>query len=391
MSIPETTYTAPSLPTVQQKSEIIDREGLDEIQCDLDYAPQREPPAKSGHIVSIALLQATIVGTIAAWLFGEYVVPFTWQYIPLPLVGSIVLLTAVALAINTSLSLEENLIRLLKNIWIAIWASAAIYSLAFLLQPVVSSLWLLLVAVPVAVYFAYRFTTFGVHWITGHPLGDGDVMLQCRDIWQHRYEGVPSSVPRLLDENSHDRERWRTVLRAIRSHDYGFLWCLGAVLVSFAMTWYMRETLPASAIGIHAVISILFGLFIAAIVRCGGRLPVRLLVRMLLHWFTYDWDAQATPWMFQSPCGEMRFRRRWFGAAFASVAVAVNHLAGAYSVISVSLSPSLAIFWPEWIQPVLMVLITAFCCFAVPVIMFALILYIIAGPALSAFEELYSE
>lgn len=391
MSIPERTYTAPSLPAVQQKSEIIDREGLGEIQCDLDYAPQREIPAKSRHIVSITLLQATIVGAIAAWLVGQHVVPLIWTHVPWRFVAPVALLVAVAMAIDTSRSLEDNLIRLLKNIWITIWASAAIFGLAFLLQPIVSSLWLLLVAMPVAVYFAYRFTTFGVHWITGHPRGDGDVMLQCRDIWQHRYEGVPSSVPSLLDENSHDRERWRSVLRAVKSHDYGFLLCFGAVLVALAMTWYMRETLPASAIGIHAVTAMLFGLFITAIIRCGGPPPVRLLLHMLLHWFTYDWDAQATPWMFQSPCGEMLFRRRWFGAALASVAIAVNHLAGAYSVISVPLSRTLAIFWPEWIQPVLMVLATASCCFAVPVIMFALILCIIAGPALSAFEELYSE
>lgn len=391
MSIPKSIYTAPSLPAVQQKSEIIDREGLDAIQCDLDYAPQRELPAKSGYIVSIALLQATIVGTIAAWVVGEYGVPFIWQHIPLPLVGSVVLLTAVALAIDTYLPLEDNLIRLLKRVWLAIWGIAAIAGVPFLMHPVVSSSWLLLIAMPVAVYFAYRFTTFGVHWITSHPLGDGDVMLHCRDIWQHRYEGIPTSVPSLLDENSHDRERWRSVLRATKSHDYGFLWCFAAVLVAFAMTWYMRETLPASAIGIHAVTTILFGLFIASIVRCGGRLPVRPLVRMLLHWFTYDWDAQATPWMFQSPCGEMLFRRCWFGAVLATVAVAVNHLAGAYAVISVPQSRSLAIFWPEWTQPVLMVLVTASCCFVLPVIIFALILCIIAGPALSAFEELYSE
>ncbi len=391
MSIPKRTYTAPSLPAVQQKSEIVDREGLDAIQCDLDYAPQREIPAKSGYFVSITVLQATIVGTVAAWLVGQHVVPLIWTHVPWRFVASVALLVAVVLAIDTSRSLEENLIRLLKNIWIAIWASAAIAGIPFLLQPIVSSLWLLLVAMPVAVYFAYRFTTFGVHWITGHPRGDGDVMLQCRDIWQHRYEGIPTSVPSLLDENSNDRERWESALRAIKSHDYGFLWCFGAVLAAFAMTWYMRETLPASAIGIHAVTAILFGLFIAAIFRCGGRLPVRLLARMLLHWFTYDWDAQATPWMFQSPCGEMRFRRRWFGAVLATVAVAVNHLAGAYVVISVPLSRSLAVFWPEWIQPVLMVLVTAVCCLVVPVIMFALILCIIADPAISAFEELYSE
>ena len=95
--------------------------------------------------------------------------------------------------------------------------------------------------------------------------------------------------------------------------------------------------------------------------------------------------------MFQSPCGEMLFRRRWFWAVVATVAIAVNHLAGAYAIVSVPASLSLAIIWPEWTQTVLLTLITAVCCIAVPVIMLALIVCIIAGPALSAFEELYSE
>ena len=144
-------------------------------------------------------------------------------------------------------------------------------------------------------------------------------------------------------------------------------------------------------IGLHAVVSILFGLFVAAIVRCGGKLPFRHVKQMLLLWFMYDWDAQATPWMFRSPCGEILFRRRWFWAVLATVAVAVNHLGGAYASVSVPASQSLSIFWPEWTQPALMTLITAVWCLAVPVIVLGLIVSIIAGPALSAFDELYSE
>jgi len=391
MSLPKTTYIAPSLRNVQQKSEIIDRQGLDEVQCDLDYVPMRELPAKSGRIVTIALLQATIVGTIGAWLLGEFVVPFIWMHVPLPLAGVIALLTAAALAISASRSLEENTIRLLKNIWIAVWSIAAVFSTPFLMQPLIAALWLLLVAMPLAIYFAYRFTTFGVYWITGHPLGDGDVMLRCRDIWQHRYEGVPNSIPDTLSESSRDRERWQHALRAIKSHDHGFLWCCLAVAAALTVTWCSRESFPAPAIGLHAVVSILFGLFVAAIVRCGGRLPLRLEKQILLRWFMYDWDAQATPWMFRSPCGEMFFRRRWFWAVLATVAVAVNHLGGAYASVSVPASQSLAIFWPEWTQPVLMTLITAVCCLAVPVIVLGLIVCIVAGPAFRAFDELYSE
>ncbi len=391
MSLPKATYTAPSLQNVQQKSEIIDREGLNDVQCDLDYAPMRKLPAKSGRIVTIALLQATIVSTIGAWLLGDFGVPFIWMHVPLPIAGVIALLTAAALAINASRSLEENAIRLLKSIWIAVWSIAALLSTPFLMQPFIAALWLLIIAMPLAICFAYRFTTFGVHWITGHPLGDGDVMLQCRDIWQHRYEGVPNSIPDTLSESSRDRERWQDVLRAIKSHDYGFLWCCVAVAPALTVTWCSRESLPASGTGLHAVVSILFGLFVAAIVRCGGRLPLRLVAQMLLRWFMYDWDAQATPWMFQSPCGEMLFRRRWFWSVLATVAVAVNHLAGAYAIVSVPTSQSLAVFWPEWTQPVLMTLTTAVCCLSVPVIVLALIVCIIAGPALSAFDELYSE
>lgn len=391
MSIPERTYSAPSLRTVQQKSEIIDREGLDEAQCDLDYAPQREIPARASRIVAVAVLQATIVGTIAGWLLGGYAVPLTVAIVPLPIIGSVVLLTAAALAINTSQSLEDNLIRLLKNAWIAIWLSAGILSRPFLMQPFITAMWLLLIAMPVAVFFAYRFTTFGVHWITGHPFGDGDVMLQCRDIWQHRYERLPNSIPDALSESSGDREQWRSLLRAIKAHDYGFLWCFIAMATALTVTWCSRESFPASAIGLHAVVSVLFGLFIAAIVRCGGSLPLQLVRQMLLRWFTYDWDAQATPWMFQSPCGEIPFRRRWFWAVLATVAIAVNHLAGAYAVISVPASQSMAIIWPEWTQPVLMTAITAVCCLAVPVIVLTLIVCIIAGPALRAFDNLYSE
>jgi len=391
MSLPKATYTPPSLRNVQQKSEIIDRDGLGDVQCDLDYAPMRELPAKSGRIVLIALLQATIVGTIGAWLLGDFVVAYIWRHIPLAFIGVIALLTAVVLAVKASQSLEENAIRLLKTAWITAWSIGAILSTPFLMRPFIAALWLLIVALPPAIYFAYRFTTFGVYWITGHPLGDGDVMLRCRDLWQRRHDGVADSIPDTLSESSRDRERWQDTLRAIKSHDHGFLWCCVAVATALSVTWCSRESFPASVIGLHAVVSILFGLFVAAIVRCGGRLPFRLVKQMLFRWFMYDWDAQATPWMFQSPCGGMLFRRRWFWAVLAMVAIAVNHLAGAYVSVSVPVSQLLAIFWAEWTQPVLMTLITAVCCLAVPVTVLALIVCIIAGPALSAFDELYSE
>ena len=89
----------------------------------------------------------------------------------------VVLVLAAIAAVDSTKTFEENLIRILRNGLLGVWGFAAVMAIPFLLHPSVAMLWLLLVALPVVVYFAHRFTTFCVYWITAHPLGDGLTML----------------------------------------------------------------------------------------------------------------------------------------------------------------------------------------------------------------------
>ncbi len=390
MSIPEQGYAVPSHPTVQRKMDLVDREGLEAVRCDLDYIPQVGLPEHAGRSIFIASFTVAMASTALTWVVGHYVVPFVLPLVPISYVLPGVAILSVIAAIDSAQTLEENLIRVFRNAWLGVWAFVALVAIPFLLHPSVAVLWLLLAALPVAVHFAYRFTTFCVYWITAHPLGDGMTMLRCRDIWENRWEGVPTSVPESIRENRRDAVRWAKMLHAVRFHDLGLLCCYVAVFAGLAMAWFTCDGRHLSTIGIQSTVSILLALLAAALIRCEGRLPAGLLGRMLLDWFYYDANGQATPWMFQSPCGDTVTRSQWALTTIGFMAVAINNLASGYAHIVVPVSQTVAVFRPDVLQPIIALLVAALLCVAVPLAILGLLLSIIAGPTLKAFDELYS-
>lgn len=391
MRLPADRYAPPRPPVVQRRTDLVDRDGLEEVQCELDYAAATKPPDNA---VGRLLLQGTIAALVAtafAWGIGNCLLPLAWLYLPVHYIVGGVLIAAIGTAALLATTWEETAIRALKNVWIVVWAMAAVLATPFLLTPQVAGLWLLLIAMPPCIHFSYRFTTFGVHWITGHPRGDGTIMHQCRELWRYRYEGVSTAVPDDLRDAPRDAMCWRKMTLAVRGHDYGVLWCYGAVLAGIAIGWFTRNNTPTAAIGLQSSVAILLVLAAAAFIRCDGRLPLRVLGKILLRWCFDNANGQTTPWMFQSPCGETLTRSAWAKAVVGLVAVAINNLAGGYVLLVVSLSHRLAIFWPEWTQPLLAVSMVAVLGVAVPLTAITLLLSIIAGPALKAFNELYSE
>jgi len=390
VSIPEQRYAVPSHPTVQRKMDLVDREGLEDVRCDLDYVPPVGFPEHPGRSIFIASFTVATASTALTWAVGHYVLPLVMSLAPMIYVLPGVVILSLIAAVDSTKTLEENLIRTLRNAWLSVWAFMAVAAIPSLLHPEVATFWLLLVALPVVVYFAHRFTTFCVYWITAHPLGDGLTMLRCRDIWEHRWEGVPTSVPESIRENRRDAAHWAKMLHAVRFHDFGSLWCCVAVLAGLAMAWFTCAEKHLSTIGLQSTVSVLLALFAAALIRCEGRLPLRLLGRMLLDWLYYDVDGQATPWMFQSPCGDTASRSRWAFATIGVMAVAINNLASGYAHIVVPVSRTAAVFRPDMLQPILALLVAAVFCVAVPLAVLGLLLSIIAGPVLRAFDGLYS-
>ena len=390
MAIPKQGYVAPTHPTVQRRANLVDREGFDEMQCDLDYVAQTTLPEDAWQAVLKQMAIVASVGTALTWAIGEFVLPLVYLHMPIGYLVPVVLLLAVLVALKTGQSFEKNLTPILQNVWLTVWFVAAVAAIPMLYQTKVAMLWLLVVAMPVAVHIAHRFTTFGVHWITGHPLGDGTVMIHCRELWRYRYEGVSTSVPEEVGQSQQEIQCWNKMLWAVRSHDYGFLWCYASVLAALAITWLRCGEERLSSMSLQFTVSILLALLIAAIIRCDGRLPLRLLGGLLLRWFYYNTNKQATPWMFQSPCGNVAARSRWALATVGLMAVAMNNLSCGYAVLAIPVAKTVAVFYPELTFPILTLTISTLLCIAVPLTILALLLCIIAGPALKAFDELYS-
>jgi hypothetical protein len=390
MSIPKQQYTVPSCPTAQRKADIIDREGLEDVRCDLEYAPRVRLPEHPVRTIVTTSVVVAIASTALTWAAGRYVLPIVFYGVPPSYAFAVVLVLAVVAGIDCTKTLEENLIRIFRNGLLGAWFFVAIAPIPLLLHPGVALLWLLIVALPIAVYFAYRFTTLSVHRITAHPLGDGLTMLRCRDIWEHRHEGVRMSVPEEIQKDARDAARWTTMLHAVRSHDYGPVWIYMAILAGLAMARFTCSERHFGTLGIQATVAILMALLTAALLRCEGRLPIGLLGRMLLHWFHYDANRQSTPWMLQSPCGDAVARQRWAWTTVGVMAVAINNLASGYLHFTTPVARMVGIIRPEITQPCLALLITVVCCVAVPMAVLGLVFSIIAGPALKAFDELYS-
>ena len=180
------------------------------------------------------------------------------------------------------------------------------------------------------------------------------------------------------------------MLHAVRRHHRGAVLCYAAILAGTGTAWFTCGEEHFETLGLQSTISILLALLTAALIRCEGRLPIRVLGSMLLRWFHYDANRQATPWMFQSPCGNATVRPRWAFTTIGVMAVAINNLASGYFHITMPISRKFAVVRPEMMQSALAVLATAAFCVVVPMAVLGLLLCIIAGPSLRAFDELYS-
>jgi hypothetical protein len=184
-------YTVPSCPTAQRRADIIDREGLEDVRCDLEYAPRVRLPEHPVRTIVTTSVVVAIASTALTWAAGRYVLPIVFYGVPPSYAFAVVLVLAVIAGLDFTKTLEENLIRIFRNGLLGAWFFVAIAPIPLLLHPGVALLWLLIVALPIAVYFAYRFATLSVHRITAHPLGDGLTMLRCPRSWMNRRRTDP--------------------------------------------------------------------------------------------------------------------------------------------------------------------------------------------------------
>jgi len=126
MSIPEQQYTVPSCPTAQRKADIIDREGLEDVRCDLEYAPRIRLPEHAARTIVIASVVMAIASTALTWAAGRYVLPIVFYGVSPSYAFAVVLALAVIAGIDSTKTLEENLIRIFRNGLLGAWFFVAI-------------------------------------------------------------------------------------------------------------------------------------------------------------------------------------------------------------------------------------------------------------------------
>jgi len=414
-------YSNVSLPpipeTVKHKTDNLDWENMPSEACELNYPATLTVTWKDYiHIFALFLLVSALFPPAAGLLgtlIAEKLTNWYWG-IGAAMLG--ILLFAYHHRGRLQ-DIEDDLPPLLSwHSWgllfgpIFLWLS--IILTGRLNEPVGAFLYYGLIATPLVFVLSDLIATHAVYWLSAGLLLDHETLIRWRDDWGQRFLEDPTIPPAYTDSQDKRKSANHDAAYDTR-HNYflSVFWLIGSVLAPCLLLMILVPDPRRETIGLQIFFGLLFGLALSAWMRLQGRWDaVKQLGKCLTHWLHYGNQGPVPPWVFQSPCGPLWFRRFLTVVTVGYLAVALNslvlgptvHLVStlnstpavsgvqndnsniAHSTAEITMIEALAKFtMMQW----LLVGTTVFVVSFIPSMMFCLGVSVVAGPIIHAYAE----